>query len=97
MFTLKTTLVTCGNVVCSELGDEWVLLDLTSGIYHGLDAVAGRIWVFLQEPATPLAIRDRLLAEYDVEPARCEKDLMTLLADLQAKGLVESAEALQPA
>ena len=39
------------------------------------------------------AIRDALLAEYDVDSTRCEEDLIHLLGELAAAGLVLVAEA----
>jgi Coenzyme PQQ synthesis protein D (PqqD) len=34
-------------------------------------------------------VRDAVVGEYDVEPGRCERDLITLLEQLLAEGLIE--------
>lgn len=65
------------------------MLNLTSGIYYGLDAVGARIWNLIQEPRTVNEIRDVLLREYDVETERCERDLLAILQNLAAAGLIE--------
>ncbi len=76
--------------VSSDLGEgETAILDLRSGTYYGLDAVGARIWNLIQEPKTIGEIRNVLASEYDVEPKRCERDLLALLQRLADEGLVE--------
>ena len=43
----------------------------------------------IQELRTVGEIRDTLLSEYDVEPDRCERDLLELIANMAAAGLVD--------
>jgi hypothetical protein len=87
---LKTsTLVTTKDQVWCELADEAVILDLKSGVYYGLNAIGARVWSLLQEPKTVDAVLAALLEEYEVEPNRCQDDLLTLLQDLAERQLVE--------
>lgn len=72
-----------------DLGGEAAILHLTSGVYYGLDPVGARIWSLLEQPIEVRALRDRLLAEYDVAPDRLERDLLALLARLAAAALIE--------
>ena len=58
--------------VASDLGGETVILNLKTGIYHGLDAIGTEIWQLLQNSTTVNNILNTLLQEYDVEPERCE-------------------------
>jgi len=83
------TVVASKGVMSSALGEEVMILDPKAGVYHGLDPVGARVWSLIAEPRTVAAVRDALLEEYDVEPARLERDLFTLLAALRANGLVE--------
>jgi hypothetical protein len=76
------------NVSCS-LGDEAAILHMKSGVYYGLDPVGARIWSMLGEPKTVLELREAIVSEYDVEPARCEGDLLALLEKLRTEGLIE--------
>jgi hypothetical protein len=85
----SSTVVAAKDQVSSDLGGEVAILDLKAGVYYGLDAVGARIWSFIQEPRTVNEIRDILLEEYDVEPERCERDLLALLRRLADEGLVE--------
>jgi hypothetical protein len=85
-----STVVAARDQVSSDLGKEVAILDLKAGVYYGLDAVAARIWNLIQEPRTVNEIRDILLEEYEVEPERCERDLLALLERLAAEGLIEA-------
>lgn len=75
--------------VSSDLSGEAVILNLKSGVYYGLNAVGSSIWNLIQQPKTVNQIREALLAEYDVEPEQCDRDLHTILTDLIGAGLIE--------
>jgi hypothetical protein len=85
----SSTVVAAKDQVSSDLRGEVAILDLKAGVYYGLDAVGARIWSLIEEPRTVNEIRDILLEEYDVEPERCERDLLALLRRLADEGLVE--------
>ena len=80
------------HVAC-EVAGETVILSLPQGVYYGLDGVGSVVWKLLQRPTTPEVIRDALVREYDVDPARCERDVQQLLADLARHGLVRFHDA----
>ena len=77
-----------GQVSC-DLAGEAAILDLKSGEYYGLNAVGARIWNLIQEPKAVSAVLSVIVAEYNVAPDRCERDLVALIEELAAKGLVE--------
>ena len=81
-------MATTEQVSC-DLAGEAAILNLKNGVYYGLDPVGARIWNLLQEPRTVNEIGEALLKEYDVEPERCERDLLALLQKLAAEGLIE--------
>jgi hypothetical protein len=85
----SSTVVAAKDQVSSDLGGEVAILDLKAGVYYGLDAVGARIWSLIQEPRTVNEIRNILLEEYEVEPERCERDLLVLLQSLADEGLIE--------
>ena len=87
--TLDSIVAAAPEQVSSDLAGEAVILDLKQGVYYGLDEVGARIWALLQQPRSVEAIRDAILAEYDVEPERCERDLLELLGELSAAQLIE--------
>ena len=71
-----------------EIGGEGVILDLKSSSYFGLDEIGVRLWQLLQDDPSLQVARDRLLAEYEVEPDRLDHDLINLVAQLAEAGLV---------
>ncbi len=87
--TDSASVVAAGDLLASSFGQELVILSLRDGVYYGLEDVGARIWELLQRPIRVAAIRDALVAEYDVEPERCGRDLRALLLDLAGRGLIE--------
>ncbi|MBI2865661.1 MAG: PqqD family protein [Chloroflexi bacterium] len=75
--------------VSADLGKEVVLLGLDSEEYYGLEGVGARIWEAIAEPRTVEEILAIVLDEYDVDPGRCERDLLALVQELTATGLVQ--------
>ncbi|WGV27619.1 PqqD family peptide modification chaperone [Halotia branconii] len=75
--------------IFSDIGGEAVILHLKTGIYHGLNEIGARIWTLIQEPKSVKDIQSILLEEYEVEAERCDRDLIALLKDLLAAGLIE--------
>jgi len=75
--------------VSSDLGGEAVILNVKTGTYYGLNDVGAFIWGQIQQPRTVAALRDALLAEYEVDITQCERDLISLLTDLASHSLIE--------
>ena len=71
------------------MDEEAAILGLKGDMCYGLNAPGARIWSLVQEPRPVSEIRDVLLREYDVEPDRCERDLLTLLQRLADEGIIE--------
>jgi hypothetical protein len=76
------------DLLSSELDGEAVILDLSSGVYFGLNPVGARIWELLTAGHSLLAVRAALLDEFDVPPGVCEADLLDVVARMAADGLV---------
>lgn len=87
--TLQSTISAAKEQVSCELDGEMVILNLEDGVYYGLNRIGSRVWNLIQEPRMIATIRDLLLAEYEVDAARCEHDLFVLLENLAGAQLVE--------
>ncbi|OAI49627.1 thymidylate synthase [Planctomycetaceae bacterium SCGC AG-212-F19] len=85
----STIVVAAKEQISANLDGEVVLLNLATGTYHGLNGVGSRIWQMVQDPRTVSDVRDALVAEYDVESAQCQADLLALLNELEVRGLIE--------
>jgi hypothetical protein len=91
-----STVVAVPNQISSSLGEEAVILELTQGVYYGLNAVGARIWELLKEPRTAGEIRDVILDEYDAEPEAVTRDLLGLLTELADRGVIEGRDGQVP-
>ena len=87
--SLKTIVVASKENVSCSLGEEAAILHVRSGVYYGLDPVGARIWKLLEQPKSVEALRTAIVDEYDVGPAKCESDLLSLLEKMRAEGLIE--------
>ncbi len=85
----ESIVVASKDQVSCDLQGEAAILNLKNGVYYGLDPVGARIWDLIQEPRAVTGVRDALLEEYEVGPDACERDLVGLLQELAAHGLIE--------
>ena len=85
----KSIVVSVKNQISSDLGGEAVILNMNTGIYHGLNEVGAFVWNLIEQPQLVQDIQQRLLQEYEIEASVCKSDLFALLKDLQDAGLIE--------
>lgn len=88
MVSLNSVVTATNEQVSSEVSGEAAILHLKSGRYYGLNEVGNRIWQLIQTPQPVSVICESVVAEYEVEPAQCEQDVLKILQELQAEGLV---------
>lgn len=74
--------------------DELVVLDTEAHRFYSLNGTAKRIYELAAEGLLPRGIAERLGAEFDVALPECLRDVLGLLADLEARGLL-SRTAMQ--
>jgi hypothetical protein len=85
---MDTVLAHSGDFVQAEIDHEVVALSIEKGTCYGLNRVGSRIWKLL---ATPTRISDvcaMLVGEYNVDPSVCERQVLDLLEELRAEGLI---------
>jgi hypothetical protein len=80
-----------------ELDGEAVLLGLEAGRYYGLDAVGTRILSLLLEERTLGEVHSLVLGEYEVAASQLWADIVRLVGELQAEGLVSVHDPGNPA
>ena len=88
MATLQSKLHIPESVYFQLVTDEAVILDTASGKYFGLDDVGTRMWQLLTEHGQIEPAYQALLQEYEVEAERLKADLLGLVDQLAAKGLI---------
>ena len=79
------------EVLARQVGGETVMLDLAKGAYFGLDPIGARMWQLLAEGKTLAEVCDAIVEEYEVSRDAVERDLLALLDDLKAHGLIVPA------
>jgi hypothetical protein len=82
--------VATSRVLCKDLGDEAILLDLETETYFGLNASGNRMWKLLTTSPTVREAFNALLEEFDVEPEELERDMSALIADLVGRGMLRT-------
>ena len=87
--TLTETVRVPAQVMARVIDGETVILDLAGGMYFGLDAVGTRIWGLLGEGWTLGEVCEVMVGEYEVTREVVEGDVVRLVGELAAKGLLE--------
>ena len=77
------------DVLISNLQEESVILNLDSERYYGLDDVGTRFLSALNTADSIEAAYEKLSQEYDVDEEVLRKDLLTLVENLLAQGIVQ--------
>jgi hypothetical protein len=88
-FSSRTIVTRSSSLLEADVNGEVVALHIDKGACYGLNKVGSRVWHLI---ATPTAIGDlcaTLVSEFKVDQATCERDVLDLLAELHAEGLVE--------
>jgi hypothetical protein len=82
--------------ISCDLEGQAAILNLRSGTYFGLDPVGAMIWSLIVQPRRVVEIRNALIEQFDVEAERCSRDLLQLLGELQAHGLIQVLDEPAP-
>ena len=61
---------------------------MKNGVYYSLDPVGALVWERLQKPATVRELCVLVESEYDVDPERCQRDVLELLNNLAKANLI---------
>jgi len=85
--------IDASSVCSSRLEDETLILNLDSGFYYTLDAVATEMWEMLVKTRDPEQVVPVIAERYGVPTETVAGDLKELLSHLEAEGLVQQLEA----
>ena len=90
---LQSTVVQVQSLLANEIDTEVMLLDMNAEKYYGMDGIGSRIWHLLAQPCQIAHICDALLAEFEVDPVICERDVLEFVQQLSDARLVEIVDA----
>ena len=89
MSSLSTRVSIPDEVLFKDLGDEAVILELSTGQYYGLDEVGSRMWRQLREHGEVGAAYRALRDEYRVAADELRRDLLEFVDRLASRKLLE--------
>lgn len=78
------------DVLYRDLEGQAVILDLSSGLYFGLNEVGTRIWTLMAEGLDISAIVQALAREFDADVSTIERDVRDLVDVLKSRNLISS-------
>jgi hypothetical protein len=88
--SLTTLVVRNPGLVEAEIDSEIVTLNIETGNCYGLNSVGSRIWNLLAAPIRASDLCATLMDEFQVEPNICELQVIELLKELRAEGLIST-------
>lgn len=71
-----------------EVDGELIGMSVERGACYGLNSVGTRIWELLAEPRSIASLCEQLTGEYEVEQDACLREVLDLVEELRAEGLV---------
>lgn len=76
------------DLIAAEADGEVLMMDVESGNYFGLNAVASFVWHQLEAPRTVADVCAVIQSEFEVDEEQCMTDLLAHLQAMIADGLV---------
>lgn len=77
-----------GDVFAAPMEDTTLLMNVATDRYHSLNPVAAYIWELLADPIDEAQLVERLVAEFEIGPEECQREVAGFLSGLRARGLL---------
>ena len=82
------------SIVSRRIADEVILVPISRKVeevecLYTLNEVGARIWDLIDGQRSLKAVRDTLVAEFEVSEREAEEDLLTLIEQLQQIGVIQ--------
>lgn len=81
--------VRVAGLLSATVGQEVVMLNMTTNAYYDADAIGAVIWRQIEAPCLVSDLVQWLVQRYDVGPDVCEVDVIRFLSDALAEGLIQ--------
>lgn len=81
------------GILALDMGDGVILYNHDSSLVHHLSPSASVIWNLLDGDTGPEQLATEISEEYGIDPDEVSKQVADLIAELDALGLVEDADA----
>lgn len=80
------------GLMWSEVAGDVVALDPAQGLCFGMEEVSAAVWHMLAERQTLDQLCTALLAQYEVDRARCREDVQELLDQMVSQGIAKRVQ-----
>ena len=85
---LKTIVGRSDKLLFADIGSDVTIMSVETGKYYSLTKVGARIWSLIEHTVPVERICEQLLAEYRVDRAQCENDVLKIFRRMDEEGLV---------
>lgn len=92
MLDRTTHVVSIEDYTVADLGEESVVLDVSSGKYFGLNEIGVRILELTRQPVQVGSLLETLGQEYDATADQIERDVLAFLEQLVGSRLLKIAD-----
>ncbi|GJM41928.1 MAG: hypothetical protein DHS20C20_22100 [Ardenticatenaceae bacterium] len=88
MLTPNSRVVRSEDFITSTVENDLVMMSLEKGTYYGLDSIGSKIWEHISEPISIDELCRRLAAQFEVDAAQCQADVLAFLNELQTEDMI---------
>jgi hypothetical protein len=85
---MTTVVIQADGLKSADIHGEKVMMVAERGKYYGLDNTGARIWDLLEEQRSVSELVELLMDEFAVDRETCQSDVLELLNNMFAEGLV---------
>ena len=89
---MNTVVASRDGIIYTEVDGEVVLMHVEQGIYFSLNDVGACIWKQMGSRVKIADLCTVVEKEFDVSPDTCRSDVLSLLEQLGAEGLVDTVD-----
>ena len=83
-----TTLARNQDALFTDLGGEFIAMDIQSGDYFNMSSVAARIWELIETPRTFDALCKELCTIYEIDAETCSAEAEQFVTELAEANLI---------
>lgn len=76
------------NVLFQEIDNEYILLNMKTELYFGLNDIGARVWQIISQEGTTDTLIEKIMAEYEVSADVLKADISELLNELSKEQLI---------
>ena len=84
------------DILFDRIDDELLAIDAPAGYCYSLNESASRAWELISLPMRVEAVCLRLIEEFDIDKAACERDIIELFERLNEAGLIRISDETTP-